>query len=135
MDYKRQLLTGSIFYFIASVFAAIVAYFTKLVLVNYLSVEDYGLFFAVFTFVLFFSVFRSLGLNSGLARFIAEYNIKGKNSDIKSIISGAFLIYLYNIFFSIFKFNLLYFSVISIISMSCFFSILKYLIPSINMLI
>jgi len=94
MSYTKQVLSGSIYYFTGSVLAAIIAYLTKLVLVRNLSVEDYGLFFAVLTFVLIFSVFRSLGLNQGLARFIADYNIKKKYREIKSLIAGAFVIQL-----------------------------------------
>ena len=52
---------------------------------------DYGLFFSVLTFVLIFSIFRSLGLNQGLPRFIADYRIKKKNGEIKSLITGAFI--------------------------------------------
>lgn len=91
MNYKKHVLQGSIYYFIGSVMAAFFAYLTKLVLVRNLSVEDYGLFFAVLTFVLIFSVFRTLGLSQGLARFIADYNVNKKFDEIKSIISGAFL--------------------------------------------
>ena len=91
MNYTKQVLRGSIYYFIGAVVAAFVAYLTKLVLVRNLSVEDYGLFFAVLTFVLIFSVFRKLGLSQGLARFIADYNVKKKHGEIKSIITGAFL--------------------------------------------
>jgi len=90
MSYTKQVLSGSIYYFTGSVLAAIIAYLTKLVLVRNLSVEDYGLFFAVLTFVLIFSVFRTLGMSQGLARFIADYNSKKKNGEIKSIITGAF---------------------------------------------
>lgn len=91
MNYTKQVIRGSMYYFIGSVIASFIAYLTKLVLVRNLSVEDYGLFFAVLTFVLIFTVFRTLGLSQGLARFIADYNAKRKYDEIKSIVSGAFL--------------------------------------------
>lgn len=94
MNYTKQVLRGSIYFFIGSVIAAFIAYLTKLVLVRNLSVEDYGLFFAVFTLVLIFSVFRKLGYTHSMPRFIAEYNIKNKKREIKSVISGAFLVQL-----------------------------------------
>jgi O-antigen/teichoic acid export membrane protein len=94
MSYTKQVVHGSFFYFIGAVLAAGIAYLTKLVLVRNLTVEEYGLFFSVFTFVLFFAVFRELGLSQGLARFVADYNMKGKFGEIKSIIIGSALIQL-----------------------------------------
>ena len=94
MTYAKQLLKGSTYFFIGSVIAAIIAYLTKLVLVRNLSVEDYGLFFAVFTFILIFTIFKDLGLSAGLARFITEYNSKNNKDEIKTIITGAFMMQL-----------------------------------------
>ncbi len=92
MNHIKKILRGSTYYFIGSILATILAYLTKFVLVRNLSVEDYGLFFAVFTFVLFFSLFANLGMGKGLGRFIAEYGFKKKYKEIKSLIAGSFLI-------------------------------------------
>lgn len=92
MSVKREIIFGSIMLFSFSLLAGIVAYFTKLILVRNLTVEEYGLFFSVLTFILFFGVFRSLGIPAGLVRFIADYRSKGKYGEIKSIIIGSTLL-------------------------------------------
>ncbi|MFT4326929.1 MAG: flippase [Candidatus Woesearchaeota archaeon] len=92
MSYTQEVVRGSAMYFVGGILAAGIAYLTKLVLVRNLTVEEYGLFFAVFTFVLFFTVFRSLGMNQGLARFIAEYSLTKRFPEIKSLIVGSALL-------------------------------------------
>lgn len=94
MSYTRDVAVGSIYLFIGSILAAIFAYATKLILVRNLTVEEYGLFFAVFTFVLFFVIFRELGFSQGLVRFITEYRLKNQFGKIKSVVLGTFLIQL-----------------------------------------
>ena len=94
MSRTQEVFWGSTWYFIGAMLAAGVAYLTKLVLVRTLTVEEFGLFFAVFTFVLFFTIFRSIGLNQGLARFIAEYSLTKRFSQIKSLIVGSALLQL-----------------------------------------
>ena len=87
--YFQRVAKGSLYYFIGAVLAAGIAYLTRLLLVHNLSVEDYGLFYAVFTFVLFFAIFRELGMSQGLAKLISEYKAKKKYREIKSLITGA----------------------------------------------
>lgn len=92
MSQAKSVAKGSLFIFLGSVLAAFFAYLTKLVLVRHLSVEEYGLFFSVLTFVLFLHVFVSLGLPAGLTRTIAKFRVGNQFGKIKSIIVGSFLI-------------------------------------------
>ena len=94
MSRTKDVFWDSTYYFSGLVLAAIVAYLTKLLLVRTLTVEEYGLFFAVFTFVIFFATFRGLGISSGLVRYLAEYNTKKKYGAIKSLILGSTLLQL-----------------------------------------
>lgn len=90
MSRTQDVFWGSAWYFFGAVLAAGVAYLTKLVLVRTLTVEEYGLFFAVFTFVSFFTVFKSLGLSKGLVRFSAQY--RSSHRKLASIVYGSTLV-------------------------------------------
>lgn len=92
MSAKKEVVRGSILLTIFSILASGVAYLTKLILVRNLTVEEYGLFFSVLTFILFLQVFVSLGLTKGLARSIAKYRVRNENEKIKSVILGSFVI-------------------------------------------
>ena len=105
MSYKSRVFFGSAYYFLGGVVAALLAYVIKLILVRNLSVEDYGLFFSVFTFVMLFGALRTLGMNAGLVRFIAKYKSKKRYGQIKSLIIGSFLM---QIAFSLFLVALLW---------------------------
>ena len=92
MNATSEVLFGSMILTLFSIFAAIIAYFTKIMLVQNLTVEEYGLFFSVLTLILFLQVFISLGLPSGLKRTIAKFRVHEENGKIKSIIIGSFMI-------------------------------------------
>ncbi|PIN73344.1 hypothetical protein COV20_03880 [Candidatus Woesearchaeota archaeon CG10_big_fil_rev_8_21_14_0_10_45_16] len=62
--------------------AAIVSYITRIYLARLLGPEEYGLFYAVFTFVIFFLFIRDLGLDQSLVKFIAAARVRGSKGDI-----------------------------------------------------
>jgi O-antigen/teichoic acid export membrane protein len=77
--------------FIASIIAAFLAYFIRIILARQLSVEDYGLFFSVFAFVSFLLFFRDLGLGNALVKHLAEFKTKKRFDEIKTSILSVFL--------------------------------------------
>ena len=72
-----------------NILANLVAYLTRMVLARNLTPAEYGLFYAVFTFVIFFLFFRNLGLGSAMVKYIAEFKIKKKYNAIKTAIISA----------------------------------------------
>jgi len=90
MSYAKRALRGSLFVFIASVLTAFLGYFTRIILARGLTVEDYGLFFAVFSFVSFLLFFRDLGLGSALVKHLAEFKAKKQFNEIKTGIFSVF---------------------------------------------
>lgn len=84
MSYTKRALRGSLFVFITSLITAFIGYFTRIVLARGLTVEDYGLFFAVFSFVSFLLFFRDLGLGSALVKHLAEFKAKKQFNEIKT---------------------------------------------------
>lgn len=86
ITYAKKLISGSSFLFLMSILAAVIAYFTRVVLARSLTPSEYGLFYAVFAFVSFFLFFRGLGLNEALAKYISEFKVKKKYNEIKTAI-------------------------------------------------
>lgn len=90
MHYTKRAFRGSLFVFIASIITAFLGYFIRIILARKLSVEDYGLFFAIFAFVSFLLFFRDLGLGSALVKHLAEFKAKNKFDEIKTGILSVF---------------------------------------------
>ena len=82
----RNALKNSYFVLFLSLFGIIIGYVLRIFLSRYLTIEDFGLFYAVSAFVGLFTIVRYLGLNQALTKFIPEFLIKKENSKIKSSI-------------------------------------------------
>lgn len=86
-DYAKRLVKGSTIVFTALVLAGFVGFLLRMFLARKLSVDEYGLFYAVFIFVSFFALFRDLGLNSALVKYIPEFSLRKEFGVIKSSIA------------------------------------------------
>ena len=84
--YARRLVKGSAIVFVGMVASGVFGIFLRMFLARSLSVEEYGLFYAVFVFVSFFALFRDLGLNQTLVKYIPEFSVKKEFGAIKSSI-------------------------------------------------
>lgn len=85
MNYTRKAAGGAAVIFVMSVLAGVFSYLVRVTLARNLSTAEYGLFYAVFSFVLFFIMFRDFGLNPASSKLIAQHLIKKDHSKIKSI--------------------------------------------------
>jgi O-antigen/teichoic acid export membrane protein len=90
--YLKKAVFGTGIVFGMMVLSAFFAYLFRLVLARNLTVEEYGLFYAVFSFVSLLWLFKGLGLGEALAKYIPEFRIK-KNYDLikKAILSSLLL--------------------------------------------
>lgn len=84
-------LSATLFF---SLLASGIAYLTRIVLARSLGPEEYGLFLAVFTVVIFFLFFRDLGLGQALVKYIAEFRALGLREKISTSILSVFLLQL-----------------------------------------
>jgi len=91
MSYAKRALKGAGYMFVAMVITALLGYAIRIILARSLSVRDYGLFFAVFSFVSFLLFFRDLGLNRAMVKYVAEFKAKRKYRAIKTAISTVFI--------------------------------------------
>lgn len=92
MSYAQKAVRGIGIIFAMNIVAYLVAYLTRLLLARKLGPSDYGLFYAVFTFIIFFLFFRDIGLNVALTKYISEFRALQKFNEIKTAIVSALLI-------------------------------------------
>ncbi|MEM2121956.1 MAG: flippase [Candidatus Woesearchaeota archaeon] len=85
----------------------ILSYFVRVLFARNLSVEEYGLFYAVFTFIFFFMFFRELGLTEGLVFFINKFIAKKDYKNVREyfyttlnfqVITSLFFFFLFLVF-------------------------------------
>tara|TARA_Y100000310_G_scaffold345402_1_gene464551 strand:+ start:59234 stop:60712 length:1479 start_codon:yes stop_codon:yes gene_type:complete len=89
-NYTKKAFFGASITLIFSILAALVAYVTRVILARNLTVEQYGLFYAVFTFIIFFLFFRGLGLEQALVKYIAQFKVNNELNAIKTSIFSVF---------------------------------------------
>jgi len=90
MTYTRKAVRGASWIFLMSMLASLIAYLTRIVLARHLGPADFGLFYAVFTFVIFFLFFRDLGFPISLVKFVAQFKAQEQYGKIKSVILTVF---------------------------------------------
>ncbi|MBT3408217.1 oligosaccharide flippase family protein, partial [Candidatus Woesearchaeota archaeon] len=117
---KNLFIKGSIFYIIGAIFSLFFSYLFRIILASNLSLEEYGLFYSMLNFILFFLVFRNLGFNQGVVKFGSDFLSKKNFNALRSllcfVISSQFIISTIFVFIFIFisdflaqnYFNLLY---------------------------
>ncbi len=93
-NYYKKIIFGSGFVFIMGLLAAVFSYFTRIILARNLSPAEYGLFFAVFTFVSFLMFFRDLGLHTAQVKYMAEYNANNEVNKTNTVVKSVFLMQL-----------------------------------------
>jgi len=78
MSYAKKATQGIVAIFVAITITMFLGYLIRLFLSRGLSAEDFGLFYAVLVFFGFFNLFRDIGLNQALIRFIPTFREKRK---------------------------------------------------------
>jgi O-antigen/teichoic acid export membrane protein len=86
MNYTKKIARGIGIIFIMGVLANFIAYLVRVTLARNLSPAEYGLFYAVFTVILFFLSFRDLGLSQATVKYISEFRVRKNNNAIKTVI-------------------------------------------------
>ncbi len=93
-NYTRKAVQGASIALVFSFLAAIIAYVTRIILARNLTPEEYGLFYAVFTLIIFFLFFRDWGLGQALVKHVAEFKVLKQYDHIKTAIVAVFSIQL-----------------------------------------
>ncbi len=90
-NYTKKAFRGAGIVFITGVLTAFFAYLIRIFLARSLSPNDFGLFYAIFTFLIFLLIFRDIGLGTALVRFIPKYNVRKDYSKIKTLVLSSLL--------------------------------------------
>jgi len=85
-NYTKLAVKGVTTVFILTMLAAFLGYIVRVLLAKYLSMEEFGLFYAVFSFLGLWGIFKNLGFDKALIKFIPELQHEEKNDLIKSSI-------------------------------------------------
>ena len=81
----KELIQGSLTFFILRIFGMIVGYAFTLIVTRNLGASAWGIFALSFTVLQITSVIGKLGLDTALLRFIAQYNAQRKVKTVKYI--------------------------------------------------
>ncbi|MFW9873619.1 MAG: flippase [Candidatus Thorarchaeota archaeon] len=85
-NYTRTAVRGAGFIFLFSVLGAIFSYSSRIFLSRHLTLEEFGLFFAVFALFNFLALFKDFGLGQSMVRYISLYRAKGNSNKVKTVI-------------------------------------------------
>ncbi len=83
-NYTKYAVRGVVTVLILSLLAAFLGYLVRLVLARSLTVEEFGLFNSVFAFLGMLGIFKSLGFDRALIKFIPEFEHENRSDLIKS---------------------------------------------------
>lgn len=86
MSYTKNALRRSAVLFGFTAVGSLCAYLLRFILARSLDTAEYGLFWAVYSFIFFFNFVADLGLGSAVVKFIPELQVKNKYNEIKGII-------------------------------------------------
>lgn len=90
-NHLKRAVKGVSFVLITTASAALISYFTRIYLARNLSVSDFGLFWSVFTLLMFLLIFRDIGLNPAQTKYVAEAYAQQNYSKIKTIFVSSFI--------------------------------------------
>lgn len=91
-NYAKTVVTGTIIVFAFSMSAAFLGYLIRFLLSKNLSIEEFGLFYAVFAFIGLISIFKTMGLDKAIVKYIPEFVQQNENTNIKNAIAYTLLV-------------------------------------------
>ncbi|MFC2143104.1 flippase [Candidatus Aenigmatarchaeota archaeon] len=94
MLYTQKAIKNSTIIFVFTIIATLTGYLLRIYLSRSLSIEDFGLFYAVNAFIAFFVTFQGFGTSTSLIKFLPEFILKKEASKIKSSVFIVLIIQL-----------------------------------------
>ena len=88
----KTIIGGSITIFSMTLGAAFFGFLVRMMLTRKLSVEDFGLFYAILAFVAPIGLLKNFGVNRALIKFIPEYQQAGDQDKTKEALNWAAII-------------------------------------------
>jgi O-antigen/teichoic acid export membrane protein len=91
-SYTRHFLRSSAVILLLNVLGGIIGYITRVFYGRILTVEQFGMLYAILNFVIFIVAFKNFGLGESLSKFIPEFKVKKKIKDIYKMINFTFAV-------------------------------------------
>src|SRR3989344_5417904 len=88
----HQAIKNSSIVFFFGVIGALAGYGTRIYLSHSLTLDDFGLLYSALAIVGIVNIFKDLGTNAALVRFIPEFIVKKKNGKVKQAFYSSLLI-------------------------------------------
>ncbi len=90
-SYTERIAKGGFVIFTLAMLTSIIGYLLRLYLARSLTIHEYGLFYAIMAFLSLIWVFKDMGISPALAKYIPEFYVKKRFSDIKTTITSIML--------------------------------------------
>lgn len=81
----------AMFAFLIRVFSAAIAYFSQIFLARWMGEYDYGIYVSIWVGIVILGGIACLGFQTGVIRFISEYQTSGDNNLLRGSIKGALI--------------------------------------------
>lgn len=91
-NYTRKAVMGFGIIFIMTIIGAVAGYLFRVVLAKNLTVSDYGLFFAIYSFMFMAFILKDLGLGQATSKFIPEAIAANDFRKVRFIVIFSFLV-------------------------------------------
>ncbi|MCS3901414.1 flippase [Methanococcus voltae] len=91
MSYKQKAVRGIGWNFLLLVLAGPIGYGVRMLYANYLPKTEVGLFYAILDLLSILAVFRGLGVDVALTRYIPKFKAEGDYKSIKSSVNFSFI--------------------------------------------
>jgi len=89
-----MIVRGAAYIFIFSILGSVFSYLARIFLARNLTIEEFGLFFAVFSLFGFLELFKSLGLGNAMTKYLSEFSAKKEFDKAKTVVFFSVLIQL-----------------------------------------
>lgn len=88
----RTILRGSFTVFVMNMAAAVLGFLLRIMLARSLSVEDFGLFYALLAFLMPIGVLKNFGFNKAMTKYLPEYRGAGDLEGMKESLLFALIV-------------------------------------------
>jgi O-antigen/teichoic acid export membrane protein len=93
----KKIIGDGLYITVGSIVAFLFSYIFRVILARSLSIEEYGLFYSVLTFLSFFLFFIYLGLDRASIYYIVKYKTAERFGQVKSVILSTILFQLISV--------------------------------------
>jgi O-antigen/teichoic acid export membrane protein len=90
VNYTSKLVKGASIIFFTSILSSAFGYLIRVLLARKLTIEEFGLFFAVYNVVLLIGLVKGFGMGAIVPKFIPEFHANNEQDKVKSVLVFVF---------------------------------------------